>query len=83
MVGYSSGNPSLSKLGGDTSAGVFCRELGLELHFGLKNDCRVFQAKIFTILKAIEAIDSGPTSNSEFCMIFVDRQVALRAIASV
>ena len=41
-----------SKLGGGTGAGVFCREFGLELHFRLTNNCRVFQAEIFAILKA-------------------------------
>ena len=40
-----------SKLG----AGVFCRELGLELHFRLNDVCSVFQAKILAIFKAIEA----------------------------
>ena len=44
-----------SKLGGDTAAAVFCKELGLELYFRLNDDCRAFQAEIFAILRAIEA----------------------------
>ena len=43
-----------SRLGGGTIVVVFCRELSLELHFRLKNDCSVLQAEIFAILKAIE-----------------------------
>ena len=38
----------------------------------LSDDCSVFQAEIFAILKAIEAIAGGPTSESESYMIFVD-----------
>ena len=53
-----------SKLGGGTGAGVFCRELDLELHFRLNDDCSVFQADIFAILKAFEAI--GPLRNRNF-----------------
>ena len=60
-----------------------CRELGLELHFRLNDNCSVFQAKIFTILKAIEAIASGPALYSESYVIFVYSQVALRTTASV
>ena len=57
-----------SKLG----AGVFCRELRLELPFQLDDDCSMFQAKIFAILKAIEAIAGGPASDSESYVIFVE-----------
>ena len=63
--------------------GVFCGELSLELHFRLNDDCSMFQSKIFAILKAIEAIDGDPTSDSWFYVIFVDSLAALRAIASV
>ena len=60
------------KLGGCTGTGVFCSKLGLELHFRLNDDCSVFQAKIFTILKAIEVLAGGPVSDSESYMIFID-----------
>ena len=53
------------------------------LTFRLSNDCSVFQAKIFAILKAIEVIAYGSTSDSESYMIFMDIQAALRVIASV
>ena len=43
-----------SKLAEDTDAGVFCRELGPELHFRLSGDCSVFQAEIFAILARFE-----------------------------
>ena len=56
-----------SKVGEGTGAGVFCSKFNIELHFRLKDDCSVFQAKIFAILKT-----SGPASNSESYMIFVD-----------
>ena len=70
----------LSKLGGSTGAGVFCTELGLELLFRLNDDCRVFQAEIFTILKAIQ----GPLRIRNLTwMIFIDNPAALRTIASV
>ena len=36
----------------------------LELHFRLKYDCSVLQEEIFGILKTIEAVTSGPTSDS-------------------
>ena len=72
-----------SKLGVDTAAGVFCRQLGLELHFRLNYDCSVFRVEIFAILKAIKAISGGPTSDAESCIISVDSQAVLRAIASV
>ena len=49
-------------------------ELDLELHFRLNDDCSVFQAKIFAILKATEAIAGGPASDSESNMIFIDSQ---------
>ena len=49
----------------------------------LNDDCSVFQAEIFAILKSIEAIASGQASDSEYYMIYVDSQAALRAIASV
>ena len=42
-----------------------------------------FRRTFFLILKAIEAIAGGPTSDAKFYMIFVDSQAALRAIASV
>ena len=54
----------LSKLGGSTGLRISCSKLGLELHFMLNDDCRVFQAEIFAILKAIEAIYVGLTSDS-------------------
>ena len=47
-----------SKLGGGTGAGVFCRELGLELQFRL-NACSVFQVEIFAILNAIVLLRLG------------------------
>ena len=49
-----------SNLGDCTGAEVFCRELGLELHFRLNDGCSVFHAEIFAVLKAIEAIVGGP-----------------------
>ena len=61
-----------SKLGGSIGAVVFCRELRLELPFQLDDDCSMFQAKIFAILKAIEAIAGGPASDSESYVIFVE-----------
>ena len=70
-----------SMLGGCT--GVFCRELGLELHFRLNDDCSVFKAEILAILKAIEAIAGDTVSDSESYIIFFDSQAALKAIASV
>ena len=51
-----------SKLGGCTSAGNFCRELSLELHCALNDNCSIFLAKIFAILKAIEALASDSKS---------------------
>ena len=42
MVAYTDG----SKLGEGTIVEVFCRELSLELHFRLKDDCSMFQVKI-------------------------------------
>ena len=57
---------------GCRGAGVFCRELGFELHFRLNDDCGVFQAKIYAILKATEAKAGGPASDSETYMIYVD-----------
>ena len=42
-----------SKLGEDTGAAAFRRELGIELHVRLYEDCSMFQAEIFAILKAI------------------------------
>ena len=55
-----------SKLDGGTGAGVFCRELGLELHFRLSDEWD---------FRNLES----PTSYSEFYMNFVDSQAALRA----
>ena len=55
----------LSKLGGGTDAEVFCRELGPELHFRLNDDCSMFQAEIFAILKAIKAIAGALALDSE------------------
>ena len=52
-------------VGRGTGARVFCRELGFELHFMLKNNCSVFQTEIFAILKAVEAIAGGPASDSD------------------
>ena len=40
-------------------------EHGLELHLRLKYDCSLFQAEIFTILKAIEATAARTTSDAE------------------
>ena len=84
-MGYSKGREVYppSQIGGSTGAGVFCRELGLELHFRLNDECSVFQAEIFTILKAIVATAGGPTSDSESYMISVDCQAALRVITSI
>ena len=43
----------------------------------------MLQAEIFAILKAIEAIAGGPTSDSESYNIFVNNHAALRATALV
>ena len=69
-----------SKLDRSAGAGVFCRKLGLELHFRLNDDCSVFQSEIFAILKAIEATVGGPTSYSKSYMIFVDSQAAIALV---
>ena len=34
-----------TEIGGGTGAGVFCRELGLELHFRLKDDVACFRQR--------------------------------------
>ena len=85
MVEYSRGREVCIpiSIGEGTGAGVFCRELGLELKFRLNNDCSMFQAEIFAILKAIKAIAGGHTSNSESDMIYVDSQAPLRTFAAV
>ena len=72
-----------SKLGGGTGARVFCRQLGLELHFRWNDDCSMFQEEVFAVLKTIEAIAGSLTSDSESYMIFVDSHAVLWAIASV
>ena len=45
MVVYLRGRDG-SKLGGRTGAEIFCMELGLQLHFGLKDDCSKFLTEI-------------------------------------
>ena len=52
------------------------------MEFRLNDDCSKSQAEIFAILKAIEAIAGGPTSDSVSYMIFVDSQAALGATVS-
>ena len=47
----------------------------------MNDNCSVFQAEIFSILKAVEAIADGPTSYSESYMIFVDNQAAIKTVA--
>ena len=49
-----------SKLDRSAGAGVFYRELGLELHIRWNDDCSVFQEEIFAILKAIEDLKVAP-----------------------
>ena len=39
-----------SNVGGGSGATVFCRKLGLELYFRLKDKCSVYQADIIAIL---------------------------------
>ena len=58
MVVYLRGRDG-SKLGGRTGAEIFCMELGLQLHFGLKDDCSKFLTEIFAILKTIDSV-AGP-----------------------
>ena len=44
---------------------VFCKALGLELLFRLKDECSALHPKVFAILKAIEAMTGKPTSDSD------------------
>ena len=71
------------KLRGGTDAGVFCWKLGRELHFRVNDDCSVFQAEIFAILKSIDVVAGGPTSDSESYMIFVESSCPLRRSGAI
>ncbi|WP_333765286.1 ribonuclease H family protein, partial [Streptomyces sp. IBSBF 2390] len=68
-----------SKMDCGVGSGIFSEHYNTELSFRLNDDCSVFQAEVFGILKAAEAMRDVSGSDISF---YIDSQAAIRAVGS-